>query len=171
VSIIPIEFFWNGEAMVPIDRFIPVAERQYTKGEVYRLAVEEERSAISHRHYFASVNEAWKNLPHDIAPLFPTAEKLRKWALIKTGYATEQAMVVDTEIDAARMANLLGRMNEDSVVVAKGRVMKMYTAKSQSTRSMDKKEFQTSKTAVLDLLSEMIGTSRETLEANAGKAA
>ena len=69
------------------------------------------------------------------------------------------------------MAQLLGRMNEDSVVVVKGRVMKMYIAKSQSVRSMDKKEFQSSKQAVLDLLSEMIGTSRETLEANADRAA
>lgn len=170
-SIIPIEFYWDGKAMVPTDRFIPIAGRQYTQGEVYRMAVEEERSGVSHRHYFASVHEAWKNLPHDLAELFPTSEKLRKWVLIKCGYANAQAMVCDTELDAARIAGMLGRMNEDSVVISKGRVMKMYTAKSQSVRSMDKNEFQASKTAVLDYISGMIGVSRETLEENAGKAA
>jgi hypothetical protein len=38
-------------------------------------------------------------------------------------------------------------------------------------RSMDKDEFQRSKTSVLEFLATIIGTSRTDLEANAGKAA
>lgn len=168
----PVAFTWTEDGvMKPLDRFMPLADKQFVVGETYRMVVEAERSAVSHSHYFACLHEAWTQLPENIAPLFPTSEKLRRWALIKTGFANEQSMVCDTEMDTARMAQFLGQLNDDSVVVRKGRVLKIYTAKSQSARSMNKDEFQRSKQSVLDLLASMIGTSAAELASNAGKAA
>ncbi len=168
----PVLFMWTEDGvMKPQDRFSHLCDRQFVVGETYRMVVEEERSMASHRQYFAEVNEAWKNLPEHLAPLFPTADKLRKWCLIKCGYATEQSMVCRSMVDAARFATMMGRMNEDSTVVRKGNVIKLYTAKSQSVRHMDKAEFQRSKQDVLDLLASMIGTTTEELSKNAGQAA
>jgi hypothetical protein len=171
-EILPVTFIWTDDGvMKPIDRFAPRCVKQFTVGEHYRMVVDEERSAVSHSHYFASVTEAWKNLPEEYASRFPTSDKLRKWCLIKAGYATEQSMVCKSSTDVAKFAALLGRMSEDSIVVQNGNVIKVYTAESQSSRSMNKERFQQSKTAVLDLLASMIGTSVEDLKANAGQAA
>ena len=171
MSYISVAFTWDGEAMRPNPRFVGTCNKQYVVGEEYRLDVIEERSAASHSHFFAAVNEAWKNLPHDIAPRFPTADKLRRWCLIKAGFANEQSLVCQTVTDAARFASMIGRMNDDAIIVTKGPVVKVYTAKSQSLRSMDKAEFQRSKEATLALLAEMIGTSAKELSDNAGRAA
>jgi hypothetical protein len=168
----PVEFEWTDDGtMRPLPRFAKTCDKQFVVGERYNLEVIEERSSATHRHYFACVHDAWLNLPHEIAERFPNQERLRRWALIKTGFANEQSMVCETVVDAARFASMLGRMNEDAVVVCRGRTIKIFTAKSQSMRSMDKAEFAASKTAVLDLLAEMVGTSSAELQASAGQAA
>ena len=171
MTFVPVEYEWDGEAMKPLPRFAKTCDKQFVVGERYNLEVIEERSGATHRHYFACLHDAWLNLPHDLAERFPTSERLRRWALIKTGFANEQSMVCETVVDAARFASMLGRMNDDAVIVTKGRTIKVYTAKSQSMRSMDKVEFQKSKIAVLDLVAEMIGTSATELEAHGGQAA
>jgi hypothetical protein len=169
--IIPVQYRWDGEYMVPLPRFIKECNKDFVVGEVYRMEVVHERSSASHRQYFAAINEAFHNLPHHLASHFASSETLRKWCLIKTGWANTQSIVCKDLIDAARFADLLGRMTDDSVVVRKGNVIKIFTAKSQSVRAMNKDEFQRSKQDVLDLLATMIGTSAEELTDNAGKAA
>jgi hypothetical protein len=154
---IPVQFEWTGDFMVPLLRFHRRCNEQYVVGQVYRLVEEEERSHASHAHYFSCLNEAWRNLPEDIADRFPTAESLRRWSLIKCGFADVRSMVYETANDAKRAATLLGLYNEHAVIVAKGCVVSVYVAKSQSTRAMDKTTFQASKTAVLDLVASMIG--------------
>jgi hypothetical protein len=59
--------------------------RYTARGEIITVEEVKERSAKSHRHYFAVINEAWQNLPEDLADEFPNAEALRKRALIKNG--------------------------------------------------------------------------------------
>lgn len=156
---IPVLFEWSGDFMVPLLRFQSRCDQQYVVGQVYRLVEEEERSHASHAHYFACLGEAWRNLPEDIADRFPTAESLRKWCLIKAGFADVRSMVYETANDAKKAASFLGLYNEHAVIIAKGCVVSVYIAKSQSTRAMDKATFQASKTAVLDLVSSMIGVS------------
>jgi hypothetical protein len=154
---IPILYEWSGDFMKPLLRFQRRCNEQFVVGQVYRLVEEEERSHASHAHYFACITEAWRTLPEDIADRFPTAESLRKWALIKTGFADVRSTVYETANDAKMAATLLGLYNEHAVIIAKGCVVSVYVAKSQSTRAMDKATFQASKTAVLGLVASMIG--------------
>ena len=148
-----------------------IADREYVVGEEYRLAPVEERSAASHSHYFASLTEAWRNLPEDMAERFPTVEALRKWALIKAGFRDERSVVCSNKTEAQRIATFIRHLDDMTVVVVTEATLTVMTAKSQSMRAMGRVEFQRSKEAVLDVVAQMIGVKRDALAANAGKAA
>ncbi len=163
----PIPFRWSGEAMVPAARFAKQCEKEFVIGEIYPMAVQEERSGVSHRHLFASIREAWLNLPDDLAEQFKTPEHLRKWALIEAGYADERTVVCSSKLEARKIAAFMRPMDEFAIVVARDSVIKVYTAKSQSTRAMNKRDFQESKTKVLDIISGLIGVTPEALSAQA----
>ena len=165
----PLRFRWTGEAMVPVAPAL--ARRQFAAGEAYQLEVREERSINSHRAYFAALGEGWANLPEIEAERFPTADHLRKWLLIKAGYFTERQIVLASATEAVAVAAFIKPLDDYAVVVPRGATVSVFTAKSQSMKAMGRKEFQDSKTAVLDLLSEMIGVERRSLDANAGRAA
>ena len=167
----PILFEWDGEVMRPANSWAKRADRAYVVGEKYRLSEEHERSASSHRHYFGAIAEAHSNLPENLAEQFLTEEHLRKWALIKANYADERSIVCSTKAEAQRVAAFIKPMDAYAVVVAKEAVVKVFTAKSQSTKAMGKKEFQESKTAVLEIIAGMVGVTPVALEANAGQAA
>lgn len=168
----PILAVWDGEAFVPLG---PVqarrADDQYVVGERYRMAPFAERSKRSHDHYHACVQEAWKNLPAELADRFASSDHLRKWALIKCGYRDERQIVCDTEDDARKLAAFGRGMDGYAVIVVRANVVIIYTAQSQSMRAMRKAAFQSSKDAVLNLLSEMIGTDAASLSANTELAA
>ncbi|MDO1560383.1 hypothetical protein Q0812_13190 [Brevundimonas sp. 2R-24] len=80
------------------------ANEEYGLGEVVSLIPHEGRSQASHRHYFASVAEAWLNLPENLAERFATSEHLRKYALIQTGHRDERTMVCSSKAEAQRLA-------------------------------------------------------------------
>lgn len=166
---IPLMFDWDGESFVP--QRPKLADKYYVVGESYRLAPYEERSMRSHRYYFASVNEAWENLPEDLAERFPTSEHLRKFALIKAGFRDERSFVAASKAEAVRLAAFIDPIDDYAWVVVREATVTVYTAKSQSTRAMGKKAFGESKERVLDIVSAMIGTSKEALRQNADKAA
>ena len=165
----PLRYRWTGEAMVPL---VPkLARDQFEPGKAYLLENREERSVNSHRAYFAAINEGWTNLPEIEAMRFPTADHLRRYLLIKAGYFNERQVVVANAAEAVRVAAFIKPMDEYAIVSPKGATVSVFTAKSQSYKAMGRREFQESKWKVLDLLAEMIGTDRETLEKNAGRAA
>lgn len=168
-TIPPLEMLWDGESFIP--KIPRLADKHYVVGETYRLVPHEDRSMRSHRYYFASVNEAWKNLPEHLAERFPTSEHLRKYALIKAGFHDSREHVAASKAEAVRLAAFIRPMDEYAVVVVSEAVVTVYTAKSQSTRAMGKKGFRASADAVLDILSAMIGTTPDTLAGNAGRAA
>lgn len=168
-SITPLVFQWDGEHMVPLNP--RAADRQYVVGEQYRLAVHEERSAASHSHYFAALNEAWQNLPEDQAERFPTVEHLRKWALIKAGYHDERSIVAASKAEATRIAAFIRPMDDYAIVVSSGAVVIVYTAKSQSMKAMGREAFQDSKQKVLDIVASMIDVRPAELRHEAGQAA
>jgi hypothetical protein len=159
---IPMAFTWDGDAMVPAHPRL--ADRHFVIGEVYSLVQHEDRSAVSHRHYFASIREAHNNLPEDVALDFPTPERLRKFCLIKAGYCDSQSFVASSKAEALRLAAFIKPVDEFSVVTVEGPVVTRYTAKSQSERAMGKKEFQASKDAVLGIISDMLGVAPRDLE-------
>jgi hypothetical protein len=167
----PVKFTWTGEEMVPWPQFAAMCDEQFVVGEHYRMQVEEDRSSASHRHFFAAVREAWENLPEKYAGRFPDWECLRKWCLIKCGYANEAHYPAPTPSDAILIAKIISEVDPEIVAVPHGDTVTIYTAKSQAVPAMNREEFQRSKQDVLDLLSEMLGTTVGQLKKNAGRAA
>jgi len=159
-----ITFQWVGDAMIPLGRFRAKAAETFTKGEFYKLEAIEERSWKSHKHYFASLHDAWLNLPEQYAlePWSQTAENhLRKYALIKTGWHDSQTHACGSQAEAGRWAARIRPMDAYSIVVAQGSTVVVYTARSQSTASMGAKDFQKSKVDVLDFAWGLSGVSSE----------
>lgn len=147
------------------------ADRQYVVGEVYRLVPYADRSPASHNHYFACIHDAWVNLPEGEMDRFPSAEHLRKWALIKSGYCTQETFVAKDVDEAIRLAIRFKEIDDYTVVLCSLNCVTRFEAKSQKRRAMGKKEFQESKDKVLDQISRLIGTSVDDLKANAKRVA
>lgn len=160
-------FVWDAgrSVMVPVRR--SVADKTYVDGEDYRLGVIEERSAASHSHYFSALNEAFQNLPDDLAERFSTVDHLRRYALIQSGFRDERSIACASKAEARRVAGFIKPMDGYAVVAVKDAVVVVYTAKSQSYRAMGKEDFQRSKQAVLDFVSDLIGVSPDDLSSNA----
>lgn len=165
----PMIFTWDGDAMVP--KVPRLADRYYVVGEQYRLVVDEGRSGVSHRHFFAAIHEAFKNLPEELAERFPSDEHFRKHCLIMEGYRDERTFVAASKAEALRLAAFVKPMDEYAVVVVRECVVVVWTAKSQSTKAMGAKDFQASKQKVLDRAASMIGVSADALSANTSRAA
>ena len=148
-----------------------VAKRQYERGETYLLETVLERSSRSHNHYFACLQDGWLNLPDHLAPHFPDAEHLRAYLLIKAGYYTTRTITCADRKEALRVAAFVRPMDDFSIVSTNGNIVQVFTARSQSSRAMRRKEFQESKDAVLNALADMIGVGPKALQDNAGQAA
>lgn len=160
----PLVYEWDGDAMKPLGRFKRACDKEFVVGELYHLVIAEPRSVTSHRHYFASLHEAWLNLPEDVAERFPTDEHLRKWALVKAGYADERSIVCASKAEAQRIASFIKPMDSFAVVVVSEATVKVYTPQSQSTRAMGVKTFQKSKEAVLGIVSDIVGVTPGEIE-------
>lgn len=160
-TIPPLYFQWDGESMIP--KIPRLADKHFVVGETYSLIPHEDRSAASHRHYFASINEAHQNLPEDLAERLPTPEALRKYALIRAGFRNERSIACASKAEAQRVAAFVKPMDEFAIVTVENALVTVYTAKSQSMRAMGKKVFSESKDAVLRIISEMIGTDAASL--------
>lgn len=171
MSMAPIEFFWNeNHVMVPMQRFAKLADKQFVVGEIYTMVVEEQRSANSHRHYFACVKEAWNNLPEDKVARYPTPEHLRKWALIRCHYYDEKTIVCSSADQADAIVALTEMLDQFAVIIVKGKIVKIFKAKSQSVENMKKEEFERSKQDVLALLADVISVPQKDLEKQARQA-
>ena len=157
----PQPFTWDGEAMRP--RRPRAADREFVVGETYVLERWEPRSMVSHNHEFAWLAEAWKNLPEPLADQFPTPEHLRKRALIDAGYYNETIIDAGTNAAALRVASYARSKDDFAYVVVRGPLVVERVAKSQSRRAMKRQEFQESKTAILEIVSAMIGVKPEEL--------
>jgi hypothetical protein len=160
----PIPCIWTGAVYQPLNaRFVAKAAEAHGAGEVVTLAPVEDRSAASHRQYFASINEAWQNLPDDLAERYPTADHLRKAALIRAGYRDERTFACNSRKEAIRLAAFLRPIDDYALVTLSGTVVVVYTAKSQSMRAMGKATFEKSKDDVLNALAAMIGVTTSAL--------
>lgn len=164
----PVVYTWDGENMVPLQRFKPMCNKQYVVGEEYVLTLLEHRSLASHNHFFAAVSEAWKNLPEKVAERFPSAEHLRKWALVQVGFAKHSSLVCDNRQHALDAAATVRNLDEFAVIKVEGNVVHVWVAASQAMHNMpQKQDFETSKSAVLDLLASMIKVPRSQLSQEA----
>lgn len=170
----PLIFQWTGEAMIPANAWnARQCDEHYVIGGRYKLAPVEDRSMASHRHAFAWLHEAWNSLPEEygMEAWAANPETLRKFALIRTGFCTTQIFTCGSRAEAQRWAANLRGLREDFCIVApKGSTVQVFTAKSQSTRAMDKQEFEASKKAILDFIAGLIGVEPETLAKQEGAA-
>lgn len=167
----PLTFQWTGEAFQPVGRFAKECDRYFVVGERYQLIEHADRSQASHGHYFAALSEAWSNLPEREAERHVTPEHLRKYALVKCGYADRQDFVANSKAEAMRLAAALRSVDDYAVITVSGNAVSRWTAQSQSMRAMGKKAFQDSKQAVLDYVASLVGVSSDELSSNAQKAA
>jgi len=157
----PITMRWEGEAMVPLSQFWAArADKAFVVGEIYRLVEHHDRSANSHRHYFACVHAAWQNLPDQMIEIYPTPEHLRKKALIRKGYRDEREYVCATKSAALDLVRTIRPLDDYAIIEARENVVRIWTAKSQSVPAMGAKPFQESKQAVLDFIDDLLGVER-----------
>ncbi len=153
----PLWYGWDGIAMIPLNS--RAADRQFIVGERYRLEHREDRSSATHAHEFAWLHEAWANLPESLADLYPSPEHLRKRALIEAGYCHEQAIDCGSNAAALRVAAYVRGTDSFALVIIRGPIVLVRTAKSQSHRAMNRAEFQASKSAIMEIVAGMLGTS------------
>src|SRR5262245_7714135 len=168
----PIMYRWDGEAMHPLPYFRKRAVAEFKAGESYTLAENEQRSMNSHRHFFATVNEAWMNLNERDAELFPSADHLRKWCLTYTPFCDVHHYHAASKAEALRVAKFLSSSSDYSRVEIEGSIVRHYVPHSQALAAMpNNRTFQLSKNAVLDVLAKKLGVTVERLEEAGRRAA
>ena len=167
----PIRVIWTGASFVPEGREMNYCQNMFGSGEVFVVDPEQERDMNSHKHYFAQLKEAWRNLPEDLDGEYPDEEIFRKKLLIKAGYYNEDETVCDTPERAFVIAAFMAPLDRSAVITVHGNVIRKYVARSQSVQAMGRAEFQQSKWAVLDLAASLISVTPKELEKNAGKSA
>lgn len=147
--------------MAPASPFMGrLADKHYCIGETYSLVEHHERSMKSHNHYFVQLAEYWQTLPESLADDYPTAEHLRKKALIGCGFATGTDFIFDTPRDAIAFAGIMAQEDEYCIVEVNGRTVRRWRAQSQSVRAMGKRAFQESKEAVLMFVDKLLAAKR-----------
>lgn len=148
---------WDGDAFRPSSAMHAHRAREaFGAGEIVLLNVQNERSMISHRHFFATLHDLWANLPERLAgqDYAKSPDTLRKRALIATGFANVETIVCGSKAAAERVAAYVGvlatKVHGYAITEAAGNVARCWTPQTQSVAGMGAKEFQRSKTAVLE---------------------
>lgn len=157
MSTVPLLYRWSGQAMEVLPRFAKAADATFVVGQVYKMEALEERSARSHSHFFAALHEAFMSLPDDYAERFPTEDHLRRYALIKCGFADCRQLVASSKAEAQRLGAFVKPCDEYAIVTVKDCVVTVWTARSQSLKAMGKLDFAASKNAVLEYVFGLIG--------------
>lgn len=147
-------------AMLPLPQFRKRFASAYEHGKIYRQVDVEERSTKSHSAYFAFVTDCWQSLPDELAIQFPTADALRKHALIMTGFRRERKFVASSAREARKLAVFLtpGPHDDYAIVSVKDNVVVELKPLSQSYKGMPTKgQFHASQKAVREWLSDLLG--------------
>lgn len=169
-----VPFKWDGEreVMVPSPRFVAICRKQFTNDVDYLMETVKPRSMKSHNRYFAALEEAFDNLSEEHAQRFKTAEHLRAWALVHTGFCKEQDYTFETPEEAKLVALIVRSRSAYSVIVVSGNAVKIFDAESQAVYGPDAmapERFKESSNAVLDLVATMARTTPAELNRNAGR--
>lgn len=169
-KLLPVPFIWTNGAMVPLERF---RERcgQYVEGEMYSLIPYDQRSRISHDHYFCVVRAAFQNWPESYPIVLPDESALRYHALIQTGHFDQIVGSYESPEAAETSARDLVRRVEYAEYSIFENVAVLRFPKTQKKKAMGSKVFQQSKQDVIDWLSAIIGVDVTALVAEAKKAA
>lgn len=171
----PFNCRWHAHdrVLLPLGRYADECARNFADGAVVRLESVEDRSWKSHDHQFAWVAEAWRQLPEEIAADYPNPKALRRRALIACGYYTQETFAFADERSARAFMAYAGEREKDEypLILCSESVVIIRRAESQQRAKMGAKRFQESKTAILGMISELIGVAPETLTRETGRAA
>lgn len=167
----PITVIYNGVSFMPEGKDVAYCQFMFGAGQVFIIDPEQERDMNSHRHYFAALKEAWKNLPEELERKYPTEDIFRKKLLIETGYFHMDEIICDTARDAATVAAFMAPLDPSTTIVVRGNCIRKFTARSQSIQAMGREEFQKSKWDVLNLAASLIHVTPKELKNNAGRSA
>lgn len=160
----PFQAIWEQGVLRPLNRYHNLLHAELGEGEVITLERREERSKKSHDHFFVLVEEAFNNLPDAQAGRWATPDHMRRWALIKAGYHDRSEFVCASKAEAPRLAAFLRQIDDYAVIVVSDAVVTRFTAKSQKLKVMGARDFQDSKTKVLEILSDLIGVAPAELQ-------
>lgn len=162
----PLPLVYEGQGVFrAIPRAVAACVERFGQGEVVTMEEIEERSEISHRHEFAWLREVWATLPESIAADFPSAEHLRKRALIATGWCTVRDYPCTSRAEAVRLAaTLRGELDDYAAVIVSDAVVRVCRAKSQARNKMKAADFQASKTSVLQWVGDLIGATPDQIQ-------
>lgn len=160
-----LDFVWTGAHMQPADYAVRRAAAQYQKDQTYKLVADERVTEPERGFYFRCVRAAWRTI-HEDGDRFPTAEHLRKAALIKCNHYKVRYITCENAKQAERVSANVTDKDEYSVVDLKGNVVAVYTAISQSNKpgGLTIDEWRRTRDDVMDSLAQMLGVSREVLE-------
>ncbi len=162
-----VAFIWDGRAMVPLDRFRALANRQYHAGQEYVLSPHKGRSEESHRHYHACVRKGFDNLPESYSEKILSPEHLRKRCLVWEGYADHTEHLCENDEAIAAMILLVRKLEPYAVMKQEGLLLHIWVPQSQDHASMGHELFQESKERVLSRIANMCGISLKELTENA----
>ncbi len=160
----PFAYRWTGDSFEPLVHFRKRCDEVFAIGEVHWLVPHEARSPQSHKHAFAWIRNAWALLPEEIAPLYPTPEHFRKKAMIEAGFFSEEIIDAGTVGAATRVAAYVAAKDQFQYVLVQGRFVIIRTAESQSYSSMKNARFQETKSAIMQVIADLIGITPEQLE-------
>lgn len=158
----PILARWTGETFLLARRHLGRL-KDLVAGEDYVLHVDEVRSVNEHQAFFATVKESWATLPEDVALRFPSADHLRKYALIKSGFCTKTDIVCASNSQALILAETAREMDSYALVALNERTVTIWRAESQAYKAMGKERFTASQRAVRDYVAHLLDVPEETL--------
>lgn len=139
-------------------------DRKFVIGEHYRLAVHNERSQQFHEKFFATIADAWENLPDPWPIMLPSPEHLRKYALIKAGHCDVGVFPMKSKEEAlASLAQFKLLFDTYCLVTVTGNVVTVYRARSQRKAVQDARQFYETAQKVFQVIGEMIGVDPLTL--------
>ncbi len=167
----PLPFEWDGNVLRPVERYRALAERQFRAGQTYVLEPHDPISHRERRFYHASIKDAWDNLSPEMQKHFPTADRLRKWALVQANWRIQNFITCESEASAARHAAFLIKADDhgEMFVDHRGDVVRVFKARTQKVGDPDDgymtpEEWKRSKDDVLTILSGTLGVTKKQLE-------
>lgn len=174
MTFLPIGFISDGRALIPLDRFRTLFQRQFRVGEEYTMMPTADRSSKAQGLYFKCIKVAFENLPerwqrrhggpgHNSLARFPTETHLRRWCLIQEGFALHREIPCRDEDAAKVLVETLRDMDPYCVIQRRGDVLSVWLALSQDKHTMGKDMFQQSMDKVLGRLANMLDVSVDNL--------
>lgn len=93
------------------------------------------------KRFFATIREVHLNLPDELRQRWPSSETLRKEALIAAGWCDTMQVVAGSKSAAPGIAAAFKSKDQYCVVVVRGDVLTVYTARSMSRRALPRPQF------------------------------